>query len=49
MRPSHFLGMHRNVRQLIVLQNKLTITYNSDLDLQDIEKISSRLIKRGKR
>ena len=49
MRRSHFLGMHRNVRQLIVLQNRLIITYNSNLDLQDIEKISGRLIKRGKR
>ena len=27
MRKSHLLGMHANVRQLIVLQNKLKINY----------------------
>ena len=37
-RKSHFLGKHRNVRQLIVLQNKLHLTYDSALSLQDIEK-----------
>ena len=31
MRRTHKLGMHNNVRQLIVLQNKLKIIYDSCL------------------
>lgn len=33
MRYKHKLGIHRNVRQLIVLQNKLHITYGKTLSL----------------
>ena len=36
-RRSHYKKEHRNVRQLIVLQNKLNIVYNADLSLADIE------------
>ena len=36
MRRSYNLGLHKNVRQLIVLQNKLKIQYQSGLSIQDI-------------
>ena len=40
MRKAHCLGLHRNIRQLIVLQHKLDITYDSSLSLlQIVEKI----------
>ena len=37
MRKSHKLGLHRNVRQLLVLQNKLKIKYVSNMNLTMIE------------
>ena len=37
-RRSYFLKTHRNVRQLIVLQNKLGITYEPNLLLPEIER-----------
>ena len=37
MRRSYVLGLHRNVRQLIILQRKLKITHQNDLNLIDIE------------
>ena len=37
-RRSYHLKKHRNVRQLIVLQNKLGITYNPHLSLLEIER-----------
>ncbi len=40
MRKAHCLGLHRNVRQLIVLQHKLDSTYDASLSLLNIvEKI----------
>ena len=36
-RRSHYKKEQRNVRQLIVIQNKLNIVYNADLSLADIE------------
>ena len=36
-RRSHFKKKHHNVRQLLVLQNKLQIQYNPDLSLAEIE------------
>ena len=36
-RKSHYKKENRNVRQLIVLQNKLNILYNADLSLADID------------
>ena len=38
MRKTYKLGLHRNIRQLIVLQNKLKIKYNKNLILSDIIK-----------
>ena len=35
--PFTFLGLHRNVRQLIFLQNKLNIQYKNALTLAEIE------------
>ena len=49
MRKLHHLGLHRNVRQLIKLQNKTGIKYDSTLNLSDIEKISDWYLKRGRR
>ena len=37
MRRLYALGVHRNVRQLITLQNKLKITYDKSLSVHDIE------------
>ena len=37
MRKSYFLKKHRNVRKLIVLQNKLNIKFNNELTLVEIE------------
>ena len=37
MRRLHKLGLHTNVRQLIVLQNKLKIKYVSTISLSNIE------------
>ena len=37
MRKSYKLGLHRNVRQLLVLQNKLKIKYVSSMRLTMIE------------
>ena len=46
-RRSHFTNVHRNVRQLIVLQNKLSITYDPSLSLNEIEtKIKSSYAER---
>ena len=36
-RRSHYKKEHRNVRQLIFIQNILNIVYNTDLSLADIE------------
>ena len=36
MRRSYILGLHSNVRQLIVLQNKLSLTYDDSLTLAEI-------------
>ena len=36
MRKSYFLGLHSNVRQLIVLQNKLELDYDKNLTLNQI-------------
>ena len=36
MRRSYKLGMHKNFRQLIVLQNKIKIPYNNLLTLDEI-------------
>ena len=36
-RRSYFLNQHRNVRQLIVLQNKLDLTFEPHLSLTEIE------------
>ena len=36
-RSSHFKNVHRNVQQIIVLQNNLNIYYNSDLSLEELE------------
>ena len=38
MRRSHCLGLHKNVRQLIVLQNKLKIEYVSTISLGTIDR-----------
>ena len=38
MRSTYLLGMQRNVRQLIVLQNKLKIKYNEKLHILEVEK-----------
>ena len=37
MRYRYKLGVHRNVRQLQVLQNQLQITYNKNLSLNEID------------
>ena len=34
---SYHLGLHRNVRQLVILQRKLNSTYQNDLTLAQIE------------
>ena len=36
MRKDHSLGLHTNVRQIITLQNKLSIVYNPNLTLVEI-------------
>ena len=36
MRKDHYLGLHTNVRQIITLQNKLSIVYNPNLTLVEI-------------
>ena len=46
MRLDRHKGLHRNVRQLIVLQNKLNIKYNSKLsDTEIIAEIKLAHIK----
>ena len=36
MRKSYLLGLHSNIRQLIVLQNKLDLVYDKNLNLNQI-------------
>lgn len=49
MRRSYHLGLHINVRQLIILQRKLNYKYKNDLSLPEIEnKIRSVYKKRKK-
>ena len=48
MGRSHFLGLHMNVRQLIILQNKLNIQYKNDLTLAEIESNVCYVYKKGK-
>ena len=48
-RRSHFRKVHRNVRQLIVLQNKLHIKYNPNLTLDEIEDKVKGAFKERKR
>ena len=43
MRRSYKLGLHRNVRQLLVLQNKLKIEYVSTMSLGKIDENIERL------
>ena len=46
---SYILGLHHNVRQLIVLQNKLSIPYDDSLTLADIKSNISDTYKRRRR
>ena len=49
MRRSYILGLHHNVRQLIVLQNKLSIPYDDSLTLAEINYYISDTYKRRRR
>ena len=49
MRLKHKLGMHRNVRQLIGMQNKLGIKYDANLQFATLKKNISTCYKRRKK
>ena len=46
MRLKHRLGMHRNVRKLISMKNKLGIKYNANLSLTTLKKNITTCYKR---
>ena len=47
LRRAYKLGMHNNARKLIVLQNKLKITYDSSMSLTDINDKITTTYKKG--
>ena len=48
MRQKYILGIHHNVRQLIVLQNKLNIKYDASISQQNVKKKIRECAKRRK-